>query len=1193
MFNRALYGNNSDFRMETSDLPEFGFYNSGMSGNLHFALERRGNVIELNKAQKIECRYQAGQRIYRIQDPLLLDKGTITLTAVARYDTDGAVFRFECQNLPEDTKLISIYGGARGKKFSRNGDLGVDPQDAFSLKKDYCLYNRYEIKDNRFLVHYSNGSPISDEMLLQSDKSLKHLCGLFPVGSQLGLDDASQQEPIKSSFSKQTTLSYPLLKALTSLPSNGQLSIGIRIIKEDDWTIEDATSLERAYQQACNEARKIASRLRIQTPDPFINAIGQAIAMAADGIWQDPVYQHGAIGWRMPLAGWRGAYTADVLGWHDRARTHFKAYSASQMTCPTDKPVIMDSALNIARSAKIAGTPMYSNGYIARTPNNPNTMNHYDMNLCYIDELLWHFRWTGDTAFVREMWPVLTRHLAWEKRCFDADNDGLYDAYCCIWASDALQYSGGGVTHSSAYNYCANQAAAELAVLIGQDPEPYRREAEKILKAINQTLWLPSVGHWAEYQDFLGNKLIHPDAGIWTIYHAIDSKINDAFQGYQALRYIDTEIPHIPVRIKDNKGYAIEKDLQTVSSSDWQPYIWSVNNVAFAEVMHTALAYFSGGRPQEGYRLLKANIMDGMYLGASPGNVGQVSFYDASRGECYRDFADAVGIYSRTVVQGLFGIQPDLLNNQVVIRPGFPQEWDRVDFEIPDVSYRFRREKDGKSQWLIEPRFAKNINVLLEIPIQREKIRRICVNNQEVKARLITESIGLPYLQISCGMADRLCIDIEESGQALADVSVPSSPMALGEELHITMPAKTDLLQIKDPQQILQNSRFSATEMQATLRGECGHRCFFVQVRQGDQTWWQAIPVQVVAPWEIVASEENHSQAALCFCLRNNTRKASVVDIQLNGQTWKTKLSVPAKSQTTFFRIEAPMAVHGSNTISIKEASSTLCSTRLFNWNIPFHQKTNQRQIDLSRYFNDKVRDIFQYGKYMSPRSPYTTLQIPTQGYGDWCQPMALPKIDDRGLRAASKNGLLTVPQGIVFATPSDSTADNVVFVSQWDNFPNRLQIPLKGKASHAYLLMAGSTNHMQFGMVNGRVIVQYQDSSTDTLDLINPDTWAAIEQDYYTDDLAYRILTPRPYRVQLSTGWVSREMSSVLSQESHSRDMSPALSPATPGNRKINGGAGVILDLPLQPEKRLKSIHIESLTNESIIGLLSLTLIE
>ena len=55
------------------------------------------------------------------------------------------------------------------------------------------------------------------------------------------------------------------------------------------------------------------------------------------------------------------------------------------------------------------------------------------------------------------MWPLLTLHLAWEKRNFVPDNDGLYDAYACIWASDALYYNSGAVTHSSAYNYRGNK----------------------------------------------------------------------------------------------------------------------------------------------------------------------------------------------------------------------------------------------------------------------------------------------------------------------------------------------------------------------------------------------------------------------------------------------------------------------------------------------------------------------------------------------------------------------------------------------------------------------------------------------------------------------------------------------------------------------------------------------------------------
>ena len=85
---------------------------------------------------------------------------------------------------------------------------------------------------------------------------------------------------------------------------------------------------------------------------------------------------------------------------------------------------------------------------------------------------------------------------------------------------------------------------------LGKMEQSYEKEAGKILAAINKNLWMSDKGWYAEYKDLLGNKLLHPSAGLWTIYHAIDSKVPDAFKAYQALRYIDKHIPHIPVIAK-------------------------------------------------------------------------------------------------------------------------------------------------------------------------------------------------------------------------------------------------------------------------------------------------------------------------------------------------------------------------------------------------------------------------------------------------------------------------------------------------------------------------------------------------------------------------------------------------------------------------------------------------------------------
>jgi hypothetical protein len=92
--------------------------------------------------------------------------------------------------------------------------------------------------------------------------------------------------------------------------------------------------LPRIFQEAEKTRETLANRIQINTPDPFINTIGGTLAIASDAIWDSPTYMHGSIGWRMRLPGWRGPYTADVLGWHNRAKTHLEAYALSQFTTP-------------------------------------------------------------------------------------------------------------------------------------------------------------------------------------------------------------------------------------------------------------------------------------------------------------------------------------------------------------------------------------------------------------------------------------------------------------------------------------------------------------------------------------------------------------------------------------------------------------------------------------------------------------------------------------------------------------------------------------------------------------------------------------------------------------------------------------------------------------------------------------------
>ena len=233
--------------------------------------------------------------------------------------------------------------------------------------------------------------------------------------------------------------------------------------------------------------------------------------------------------------------------------------------------------------------------------------------------------------------------------------------------------------------------------------------------------------------------------------------------------------------------------------------------------------------------------------------------------------------------------------------------------------------------------------------------------------------------------------------------------------------------------------------------------------------------------------------------------------------------------------------------------------------------------------FNSNVDDIFK-NKYLSPRPPYTTLQIPAQGIGEWCLPKKTAEINDSAYRATIVDNIFDTKQGVTFASPANG--HNIAYTSLWDNYPDSIDVPAKGKGHQAWLLMAGSTNNMQSRIDNGVVIAMYADGSSDTLRLRNPENWCPIEQDYYTDGLAFSTVQPRPYRIHLGSGLVSRDLyGDLMSQgiiKKHTR---------TAEQNIIPDGAAQMLNMKLNPNKKLKGFRIKTLSNEVVIGIMAISI--
>ncbi|HEX8339428.1 MAG TPA: DUF4450 domain-containing protein [Tepidisphaeraceae bacterium] len=1131
-FNRPLYGGPTAFRADAGDRPEFSLYLPGRGGVLRVGIATDRVAVWLRDAGQIEARYVDAAMHYRITDPAL-PGATVRVVAAASRDVEGLLVRVEVDGLAGPADVIFAYGGANGERAKRNGDIGTEAvpmTEYFALKPEHCRDNAFELGKEGFEMRSRAG----------------RIAGVASPAAVTGIADARQWaavDALRQSVGKATDTPValasvriapgePAVFALQRLPADaaGAARKGM-----------PAAQLSAAVDRALEGSRAVARQVVVDTPDPFVNSAVAAMCVAADAIWDEPSksVMHGGVAWRTRLLGWRGPYSGDATGAHDRTRSHLDGFFSKQNTSPvSDKVVGADVAEGLARSEQW----LHSNGNF--------TAAHYDMNLVAVDTFFRHLLWTGDRDYAAKHWPAIKRHLDWEKRLFrrpyGPEKLPLYEAYACIWASDDLQYHGGGATHSTAYNYYHQVMAARVAEIVGEDPAPYRAEAALIRRAMREHLWLGDRGSFAEFKDLLGLQLVHPSIGLWTHYHTIDSQVPDAFEAWQMCEAVETEIPRIPIH-----GEGVPSgDFSTMATTSWMPYMWSINNVALAEVTHTALADWQAGRNAQAFATWKGALLDSMYMGICPGNLHMVSSFDPYRRESQRDSGDPIGATWRSVIEGLFGITPDGLGGELLLRPGFPAEWDRATITHPDVTFSFKRQAQDDS-FSIEPKFPKPMSLRLRLPARGVSINKVTVNGTAAAWRNVVDSIGRPQIELVAPAAGRWDVAITWGGEAPAAVAKAPAVAAIGDVIEIATDAI--LLDVRDPQSAVADLAKGDKSVRGKVGNGVGQKTMFLQVKQGDLTWWQPARIEIRPAIEIVDAAIRDGKT-ITYAVRDNTAKSA------------------AKSPDRR-TADAAVLLPGTNRFTADVGNGQRATATVTDWSVHVSAEDARWQtIDLTGAFNDSVTQIFK-NKYLSPRSPYCSLAMSVQGFGGWASNKTTPEIDDSGLRG--KGGRFALPQGVPFVTPGEGGAKNVLFTSQWDNYPRQASVPLTGRAAAAYLFMAGTTNAMQSRLDNGEVVVEYADGTNERLALRNPETWWPIEQDYFVDDYAFNIPAAIPPRVDLKTGNVRLPTRADLGKS----------------GRSLPGGAGTVLNLPLDPAKELRSLTVRTLANEVVIGLMGVTL--
>jgi len=228
-FNRALYGTNTAFRVETGDLPEFALYMPGMGGNCKIGFVINNKSKWLTECDSIQTIYRAGSMLYEIRDSLLHD-AVLHITVLALADAEGMVLQLQLTNATVPLQVIVAYGGASGKKFSRDGDIGADPESSFYLQPAYCTDNIFTINKNSFQLQYGFTKPLTDDERYEiqykptipgiSKDAAKQMQGIFPINALLQLADANQQQSPLTLVSSSSKSPQPLITASFSINNN-------------------------------------------------------------------------------------------------------------------------------------------------------------------------------------------------------------------------------------------------------------------------------------------------------------------------------------------------------------------------------------------------------------------------------------------------------------------------------------------------------------------------------------------------------------------------------------------------------------------------------------------------------------------------------------------------------------------------------------------------------------------------------------------------------------------------------------------------------------------------------------------------------------------------------------------------------------------------------------------------------------
>ena len=141
-----------------------------------------------------------------------------------------------------------------------------------------------------------------------------------------------------------------------------------------------------------------------------------------------------------------------------------------------------------------------------------------------------------------------------------------------------------------------------------------------------------------------------------------------------------------------------------------------------------------------------------------------------------------------------------------------------------------------------------------------------------------------------------------------------------------------------------------------------------------------------------------------------------------------------------------------------------------------------------------------------------------------------------------------------------------------WDNYPAKVDFPVNKKGKAVYFLVSGSTNVMQCQIANAVIRLNYTDGQSDSLELIPPvNYWNLSTIDSHSTAPGQG--SRNDYTAEIDSFCMPEKLPETVRLGENCRAM--------------------LLNLKMRENAELKSITLETLSQEVVVGLIAATIVK